>query len=102
MVPAGSPQSPPDNISPHISIYIFIYIYILTYICTYIYTFVQTCLYLPIYIGTYILQPTHPTGSSGETEIPCIIIIFQGGNIPNPRDHFHPKEGKGVISLYHI
>ena len=52
-------------------------------------TYIHTCLYLPTYVGTYILHPTHPTGGGGEAEVPCMIVGFQGGSTPNPRNHPH-------------
>ena len=60
-----------------------------TYIHTNIHTYIHTCLYLPTYVGTYILHPTHPTGGGGEAEVPCMIVGFQGGSTPNPRNHPH-------------
>ena len=64
--------------------------------------YIHTCLYLPTYVGTYILHPTHPTGGGGEAEVPCMIVGFQGGSTPNPRNHPHRGGGGGVAGLYHI
>ena len=46
------------------------------------------------------IKPNPPhRGGAGETEVPCMIIGFQGANTPNPRNH--PHRG-GVAGLYHI
>ena len=68
-----------------------------TYIPTYLRTYIHTCLYLPTYVGTYILHPTHPTGGGGEAEVPCMIVGFQGGSTPNPRNHPHRGGGEGGL-----
>ena len=91
MVPAGGRQPPPNRTPPrHPSPGpIPIHTYVRTYIHTDRLTYIHTCLYLPTYVGTYILHPTHPTGGGGEAEVPCMIVGFQGGSTPNPRNHPH-------------
>ena len=61
--------------------------------------------YMPIptnlrrYIHTTPNPPHRGGGGGGEAEVPCMIVGFQGGSTPNPRNH--PGEG-GVAGLYHI
>ena len=124
MVPAGGRQPPPMVSPPYMYIlymyiciytwktyvYIYIHIYLDTYVSplhTYIHyitlhyitlhyiTYIHTCLYLPTYVGTHILHPTHRTGGGGEAEVPCMIVGFQGGSTPNPRNHPHRGGGGG-------
>ena len=82
----------------------YIHTYMHAYIHTYIHTCIHTCLYLPIYVGvgTYILHPTHPTGGGGEAEVPCMIVGFQGGSTPNPRNHPHRGGGRGCRPVPYI
>ena len=77
--------------------YTYVRIYIYTLLHKYIYKYqpfyIYTYLYLLIYVGTYILHPTYPTGGAGEAEVLCMIIGFQGGSTPNPRNHPHRAGG---------
>ena len=103
-------------------IYVCIYIFMFRYICippafihTYMHTYIHTCIhtcmhayihtyrqtdrqtYIQTDIHTYILHPTHPTGGGGEAEVPCMIVGFQGGSTPNPRNHPHRGGGGGGL-----
>ena len=102
MVPAGGRQ-PPQWYPPPGTIPIHTLHYITLHYITLHYITLHTCIYLPTYVGTYILHPTHPTGGvGGEAEVPCMIVGFQGGSTPNPRNHPHRGGGRaGVAGLYH-
>ena len=111
MVPAGGRQpppivSPPRHPSPGtIPIHTVTYILTLHYIALHCIAlhYIHTCLYLPTYVGTYILHPIHPTGGRrGSMYVPCMIVGFQGGSTPNPRNHPHRGGEGGVAGLYHI
>ena len=87
--PGRRPATPPSMVSPPDTHPQDPSPYIHTYIHTCIHRYIHTCLYLPTYVGTYILHPTHPTGRGGEAEVPRVIVGFQGGSTPNPRNHPH-------------
>ena len=79
--------------------------YIHTCMHTYIHTHMHT--YMPIptnlrrrrYIHT---TPNPPHRGGGEAEVPCMIVGFQGGSTPNPRNHPHRGGGRGCRPVPYI
>ena len=90
-----NPRNHPHRIHTYVRTYIHTCLYLPTYVGTYIlhptHTYIHTCLYLPTYVGTCIhasMHPCiHPSRGGGEAEVPCMIVGFQGGSTPNPRNH---------------
>ena len=99
----------------HEKTHVYIYIYTFRYICippaymhTYIHTYIHTYMPIPTNLRRYIHTTPNPPhrGGGGEAEVPCMIVGFQGGSTPNPRNH--PHRGGGLqactiyIYIYHI
>ena len=53
---------------------------------------------IPTNLRRYIhTTPNPPHRGGGEAEVPCMIVGFQGGSTPNPRNHPHRGGGGGGL-----
>ena len=96
MVPAGGrylpngipPQTPIPRNHPHT--------YIHTSIHPSMHAYIHTYMPIPTNLRRYIHTTPNPPhrGARGSMYVPCMIVGFQGGSTPNPRNHPH-RGGEG-------
>ena len=65
--------------------------------------YIHTYMPIPTNLRRYIhTTPNPPHGGGGEAEVPCMIVGFQGGSTPNPRNHPHRGGGCRPVPYIYI
>ena len=79
-----------------------IHTYMHTCIPTYLHTYIHTYMPIPTNLRRYIHTTPNPPhrGGGGEAEVPCMIVGFQGGSTPNPRNHPHRGGGLQACTIF--